>query len=159
MNKNSGKGSNGNRKHLIYLMVSTLVLLILMSSGEKAIKEEEMRISYDELITAVKEQEVESITAHEEMLNINIVMKNEEEKISAIPSLTELAELLRTEQENGNQIKFEVKASSKSSKLLVQLLTLSIYIGFFTYMIRKMNGSSDYTVKPVTSKEIGRAHV
>ena len=97
MNKNSSKGSNGNRKLLIYFMVSTLVLLVLISSGEKAIKEEEMRISYDELITAVKEQQVESITAHEETLNINIVMKNEDEKMSAIPSLTELAELLRTE--------------------------------------------------------------
>lgn len=152
MNKNSGKGSNGNRKFLVYLILLTLLSLMFMVSGEKAVKENEMRISYDELITAIKEQQVESITAYESSLNVNIIMKNGDEKISAIPSLTELAELLRTEQENGNQVKFEVEPSSKTSTLVVQLITLSIYIGFFTYMIRKMNGGSDYTVKPVTSK-------
>lgn len=151
MNKNTGKGSNGNRKLLIYLILLTLLLTFIRLGG-KTIKEDEMRISYDELINEVKDKQVESITAYESTLNIDIVMKDKEEKISSIPGLTELAEFLRIEQENGNQIKFEVKPSSKASSLVVQLLTLSIYIGFLAYMIRKMNGGGDYTIKPVTSK-------
>lgn len=79
MNKNTGNGSNGNRKLLIYLILFTL-LLTLIRLGGKTIKEDEMRISYDELITEVKDQQVESITAYESTLNIDIVMKNEEEK-------------------------------------------------------------------------------
>lgn len=111
-----------------------------------------MTMTYDEVIVVIKEERVEKITAKENSLNIQITMKDEYEKRASIPSLDELSRVLLSEMDKGNQIEFEIGAESIFSSLLSTFISCGITIVFFSIMMKRMTGESNYSVKPVTSK-------
>lgn len=130
----------------IALVVTTVILCIVQNS-----EMENSTLTYDEVIIAIKEEKVEKITAQQNSLNIQITMKDESKKIATIPSLDELSNLLVFEMANGNHIEFEIDSESLFSELLSLLITIGFYIAIFAFMMKKMNGGGDFSVKPVTS--------
>ncbi len=146
MNKN-GKGSR-----IIEIAIMVLWLILIVSFVFQNANKDDRVLTYDEVIVAIKEGEVEKITAREGSLSIQVVMKDETEKNAIIPSIEELSKIILSEMENGNQIEFEIGASSFLASILSSLLSFGLTIVFFVYMMKRMTGDSNYSVKPVTSK-------
>lgn len=146
MRKNGG--SSWLLKAWIVTMIVTTILMYFLPNSDV----EDRVMTYDEVIVAIKEEKVEKITAREGSLDIQIVMKDESEKTSTIPSLDELSNVLLSEMEKGNQVEFEIGAASVFSSLFSSLLSLGLTIVLFSFMMKRMTGGGDYSVKPVTSK-------
>lgn len=145
MSKNSTNNRRAKIAAIAEIVIFLLMLCMLFAGNGKD-------FTYDEVVVAIKEGQVEKITAQENSLNITLIMKDETVKTATIPSLDELSTILLGEMEKGNQVEFEIKTGSIFASIFSTLLTIGLYIGFFAIMMRKMNGTSDYDVKPVTSK-------
>lgn len=145
-----GKNGSNSRFFKIWAITFavTMILLCLMPQSNK----NESVMTYDEVIVAIKEENVQKIVAQENSVHIQLIMKDETEKTATIPSLEELSAVLLSEMENGNQIEFEIGAASIFASIFSSLLSLALTIALFSFMMRRMTGDSNYSVKPVTSK-------
>lgn len=141
------------KKERILLVIKIVMVVICAIMLVRAITggSESTEMTYDELVVAIKEQNVTKIEAIQDSSNIIITMKDESEKTSVIPSLDELSHILLDEMEKGNQVEFEIKGSSIFSSIISLVLTLGMYILFFSLMMKRMDGGSSYSVQPVTS--------
>lgn len=142
---------NGNSSRLFKIWAITMVILLLVRAVISGANNDTV-LTYDEVITAIREEQVEKITAHQDSLSIQLVMKDESQKTATIPSMDELSGVLLQEMENGNQIEFEIQTTSFFSSLFSTFLSLALTIALFSIMMKRMTGGGDYSVKPVTSK-------
>ncbi len=145
-----GKNGSNSRWFKIWL-IAFLVMMILMCLMPEPNNDETV-MTYDEVIVAIKEGEVQKIVAQQNSLKIQITLKDETEKVATIPSIYELSAVLLSEIENGNQIEFEVGAASIFSSIFSSLLSLALTIALFSFMMKRMTGDGNYSVKPVNSK-------
>ena len=119
-----GKNGSNSRWFKIWL-IAFLVMMILMCLMPESNNDETV-MTYDEVIVAIKEGEVQKIVAQQNSLKIQITLKDETEKVATIPSIYELSAVLLSEIENGNQIEFEVGAASIFSSIFSSLLSLAL---------------------------------
>lgn len=145
-------GKNGGNSRILKIWAITFVVTMIIMCLLPTPNDNDSVMTYDEVIVAIKEGDIKKIVAQENSLHIQITMKDDAEKTATIPSLEELSTVLLSEMENGNQIEFEIGAASIFSSIFSSLLSLALTIALFSFMMKRMTGDSNYSVKPVTSK-------
>ena len=108
-------------------------------------------IKYSETIAYINAGEVKEIEAYTNSNKINIILSNEEEQFTYVPSVDDFWTYVDKQRTIGNDIEISVTTSSGMTETLVSLATTIVTYGFLFYMIRKMTGAGDFKVKPVTS--------
>ena len=128
----------GNIKNLafwIVLFMLILALFNLFSNGQNSMQSNAM--GYSEFVTAVTEDRVQSATLDGE--NVSFTTKDGQDYTTVKPSDAEVTKLLI---DNGVQLRAIKQAQSGLATLVWSLLPILVLIGFWYFMMNRMQGGS-----------------
>ena len=128
----------GNIKNLafwIVLFMLILALFNLFSNGQNSMQSNAM--GYSEFVTAVTEDRVQSATLDGE--NVSFTTKDGQDYTTVKPSDAEVTKLLI---DNGVQLRAIKQAQSGLATLIWSLLPILVLIGFWFFMMNRMQGGS-----------------
>jgi len=126
----------GNIKNLafwIVLFMLILALFNLFSNGQNSMQSNAM--GYSEFVTAVTEDRVQSATLDGE--NVSFTTKDGQDYTTIRPDDADVTKMLI---ENGVQVRAVKQAQSGLSTLIWSLLPILVLIGFWFFMMNRMQG-------------------
>lgn len=151
--------NNTKKKRLKKFISYFLILLVIIASGiYKYVNENgqpQNFITYDKVVTYVKEKEVAKIEASQETNQISITMKDGTKQKSIIPSLDEFTSFVSGEIEKGSKIEFEIKKNIASSETIFQFFSQIIILIATIAVLRRISNitnDNNYDIGPVNSK-------
>ena len=149
--------NNENKKMRIIFCVSLAIAIILgIIIAKNNTKDDDMSLTYGEVLVAIQERNVEKISAYRDSHNFFIYLKSDEDSssknmyITTIPNVDEFTSFIGEEIKNGNPVDLEIKEEETGISTFFNLLTSSLTVFFLIYMLRTMTGSS-IKVKPIKS--------
>lgn len=152
--------NNGSKTRFIITIVATITLAIiaglLLFGGND--EENDMRLTYGEVITAVQEGKVERIECNQNSHSFMIYLKKEDSDkknseqmyIMIAPNIDEFTSFIGEEIKNGNDVEFEVREENATTAIISLLGSILPFAFLFYYMNRMMNGSG-MKIKPIRS--------
>lgn len=150
-----------NDKNLrVILMLLAVVLAIVAGLLLRGEGEDDMTMTYSEVISAVQEGKVKKITTNSDSHTFMVYLKEDEDEeknelemmyVMVAPNIDEFTSFIAEEIKKGNDVDFEVQEENAT---LIALITtfggvIPIAIAFF-FLNRMMNGNST-KVKPIRS--------
>lgn len=111
------------RIFIILQVVCCAITIVLTTSR---IKKEELYISYNEVLVCIKEDKVSSIIAKENSLSVKIILSDGTKKMSRIPSIESLSQIIFQKNQDGSNIQFEIKPDKPKTIYLEILFILEM---------------------------------
>ncbi len=144
-NKAKNKNSKGKFPGTIILVISILISVVLgyiLYQQENKINNE-LEMSYTELITKIEENNVEKVELTVDSTNATVKIKDDEkDKKVSLPDTSAFMELVQIKIQNGNNIELIQKENSiiiRTLKTLISFLPTIILISLILYLV-KMQG-------------------
>lgn len=135
----------------ILVIVATFSLIAQIKESKEIVE-----LSYDQVVSYVKEGEITKIKAQEGSCEINLVLKDESKANAVVPSVDEFASFISEEIENGAEIEYKIAKGSSGvfASILSKVLTISLYVAAFAMIPKLMSSAMNDNKKavPVESK-------
>lgn len=151
--------NNSNKFRVISIIVAIIVAIIIGIALRDGDEENDMKLTYGEVINAVQDEEVESISTYQNSHTFKVYLKEEADKgdlpehmyIMIAPNIDEFTSFIAEEIKSGNPIEFEVEEKDSTVTALVSLLGSLLPIIFLFYYMNKMMNGNGMKIKPIRS--------
>lgn len=142
--------SNQNRKRITIFLLGAFILFFTFGMLFIIKKGAEENITYDEIISYVKSNEVSKIETIQNSENISVTLNDGTVKTAIVPSNEEFVAFISEEIENGAEIEFSVK---KLLKLDFSSLVIIVQFIFMLFMIKNITNMTNGNIElePVKS--------
>ena len=146
------KPKNNNKKYYTILTIATIICIIaiigafIFINNKNSDGENEVELSYTELIKKIENREVEKIEMTVGSTTVKVKLKDvEKEKITIVPSTQAFVELVQEQVKEDNQIDLKQNPTSIFVKIAQTFLSLlpTLMIVILFVLIFKMQGLGD----------------
>lgn len=138
--------SDNNRRRLLILIASILVAFLLIICMPDKTKQKSQELSYDEVVVAINNNDIERITAKQGSLMISIQKKNDESQYWAVvENLEEFCIFVSDKKEQAKtDLKLDIQkgTSSNIASLISSLCTLGFTVVILVYFSKMINGGN-----------------
>lgn len=151
--------NNSKKFRIISIVVSIIVAIIIGIALRDGDEGNDMKLTYGEVITAVQNGEVESISTYQNSHSFRVYLKEEADDgnspehmyIMIAPNINEFTSFIAEEIKSGNDVKFEVEEEDATVVAIVSLLGSLLPILFLFYYMNKMMNGNGMKIKPIRS--------
>lgn len=149
---------NNDKKIRIISMIVAIVLAIIVGIALRDGEDNDLTLTYGEVITAVQDGNVERITTYKDSHNFRIYLKGEADNkdsenmyIMIAPNIDEFTSFIAEEIKSGNKVEFEVQEEDSTVAAIIGLLGSILPFAFLFYYMNKMMNGNGMKIKPIHS--------
>lgn len=152
---------NKNSKLFRRIIIAAIALAIIVGVmlGNNKDDDEDLTLTYGEVITAVQSGDVERITTFKDSNTFTIYLyENADTGISPehmyimiAPNIDEFTSFVAEEIKGGNKVEFEVQEQDSTTTAIISLIGSLLPFAFLFYYMNKMMNGSGLKIKPIKS--------
>ena len=152
-NNKNGTRRNNVVKRLLALVTSVMLIILLISVYNNARNFKNQEVKYSEIVACIEKGDVKEISTQAGSSKIDVTFKDETQKFTYVPSISEFWKYVNEQRKLGNDIEVSVEGISSDGTLgaISSLLSAVLLFGCMFFMVRRMTGTGNFKVKAVTT--------
>lgn len=152
-NNKNGTRRNNVVKRLLALVTSVMLIILLISVYNNARNFKNQEVKYSEIVACIEKGDVKEISTQAGSSKIDVTFKDETQKFTYVPSISEFWKYVNEQRKLGNDIEVSVEGISSDGTFgaISSLLSAVLLFGCMFFMVRRMTGTGNFKVKAVTT--------